>query len=737
MPKPRNFLLGQGEKLAERTQLSRGGGSAGSPYTLAEQRRTLTPKVAEISRQLSVLPSEARPGDEGVALLTLHPAFGSKSTFPTAMLNAVGLRPIGSRPATVTPKKWTRKGKPVPCPSTELFVAGSRSAFTKLGEFIADATEDTVGSGDILKVEDVRTQAPEERIKSMPENATRPLMEIVLHAGNDPRAAGILKHFQLYLNSMDIPIDIADRIDSGQLSFIPVSIPKEKVRRVARFAFLRTARQMPRLRQLNPLRSHGSPSSFPATLPPGKKAMDQSIKVAIFDGGCPDVPELRAWVRRIKGKGVKTSDPEFQSHGLGVTSAVLFGPLKNGVAPGVPYARVDHYRVLDEDTRNDPDGELYPVLRRIIATLKAEKYDFVVLCIGPDLPVDDDDLNPWTTSLDEIFSNGMTLPFCAVGNNGDADHATGLDRVQPPSDGVNVLGIGAVDSEGPSWRRTSYSAIGPSRSPGLITPDCGGFGGDEHEPFFVLSEGSPLVAVPDWGTSYATPYVARMAIGVRASLGPVVNPLALKALLLHACEHRPRELTEVGWGRVPGELEELMTCPSGVVRVIYQGYLESKRYLRAGIPIPRSRIPGKVVLKATLCIATGIDSQNPLQYTRSGLEVFFRRDRDNVKPGKKNPVSTSFFTAPKVGVVVKSNAHEWETVRQGRRSMVGATLKNPAFDIHFNPRQAGHDVTETITIPYAMVVSIEAPHVRDFYDQIVNRYRLQLKPLRPRTRLVV
>jgi hypothetical protein len=64
--------------------------------------------------------------------------------------------------------------------------------------------------------------------------------------------------------------------------------------------------------------------------------------------------------------------------------------------------------VLDSDTDNDPQHELYPVLRRIIAALERESYDFVNLSIGPDIPLDDDDVHPWTAKLstdEEVFEH--------------------------------------------------------------------------------------------------------------------------------------------------------------------------------------------------------------------------------------------------------------------------------------------------------------------------------------------
>jgi hypothetical protein len=69
--------------------------------------------------------------------------------------------------------------------------------------------------------------------------------------------------------------------------------------------------------------------------------------------------------------------------------------------------------------------------------------------------------------------------------------------------------------------------------------------------------------------------------------------------------------------------------------------------------------------------------------------------------------------------------------------MMGNTLKDPVFDIHFNPRVEGRDSNQTVTIPYAMVVTVEAPRMPRIYDHVVNRYRAQLQQLRPQVKVAV
>ena len=73
---------------------------------------------------------------------------------------------------------------------------------------------------------------------------------------------------------------------------------------------------------------------------------------------------------------------------------------------------------LDTDTAKDPQSELYPVLKRIKAILDKNTHDFMVLCLGPELPVEDDDVHPWTAVIDPYLAKGDRLMAIAAGNGG-------------------------------------------------------------------------------------------------------------------------------------------------------------------------------------------------------------------------------------------------------------------------------------------------------------------------------
>jgi len=470
---------------------------------------------------------------------------------------------------------------------------------------------------------------------------------------------------------------------------------------------------------------------------PDSEPVNRELRVAVFDGGVPSGIFPKRLVRRKKIKNLAAATQNSQDHGAGVTSALLYGSLESGRVLPRPFAAVDHYRVIDRDTTHDPQGQYFEVLDRIMGVLRQNRFDFVNLSLGPDLPIEDDEVHVWTASLDEHFSAGNALITVAAGNTGEDDWDSGNARIQAPADGVNLLSIGASDKPDSNWQRAPYSSIGPGRSPGLVKPDILAFGGSQSNPFWVPDISRRGYAVPVQGTSYASPAALRNAIGIRAYLGSVVQPIALKALLIHHSHDGDHNQREVGWGRIPPQPEDMIFCPEGTVHVLYQGLLEPGKYLRARIPLPAEGLEGDVTLTATFCYASEVDPQDPLNYTRAGLEITFRPNRSRFTESEhgqsKQPKTKTFFSAKPYATEeeLRHDAHKWEPCLKETKTFRASTLNDPVFDIHYNARQHGGKYERAKEIPYALVIAVASKRVPELYNKIAQRYRTQLEPLRP------
>ena len=510
--------------------------------------------------------------------------------------------------------------------------------------------------------------------------------------------------------------------------------PAELAEKIARFTPVRALRQMPKLRMMRPnLRTSRVPT--PATRLPVGEPIDPSIRAAIFDGGVPKGHPLGTWAKPIDPAGVGATKPAFQGHGVAVTSAFLFGHINPTKTIGRPYAPVDHYRVFDTSTLNENPYELYDVLGRIDNVLVEKDYDFINLSVGPQLPIEDDDVHAWTAVLDERLSRGTTLATIAVGNDGDGDAAAGLNRIQVPADCVNGLSVGACDSPETPWQRCTYSSVGPGRSPGLVKPDLVEFGGCLQRPFIVVGEKGMYALKATEGTSFSAPSVLRLATGVRAHFGDSLSTLALRALLIHTTEPCEYACEDVGRGRIARSVQDIVLCADDTIRVVYQGKISPARYIRALIPVPSGTIPGRVSITATLCYATEVDPHHPGNYTRAGLEVAFRphdQKRRNTKQIHAN--TKSFFGKAQKGLLeeeLRRDAWKWENCLHGTVTFQGRSLRGPVFDIHYSARLGGRNFAPDKELAYALVVSVQAKKFSDLYDTVVRKYATLIQPLRP------
>ncbi|NDK30196.1 S8 family peptidase [Nesterenkonia sp. Hz 6-5] len=556
------------------------------------------------------------------------------------------------------------------------------------------------------------------------------LVEIVLHASQTSRY--VVDSFIEYASSLGVETRSDKAIFASGLYFVPTEATEAQLSELGKFSFMRAARPLSKMRS-TPQVERSSPlsSEYTSTLPP-KEPVDDSIRVAIFDGGFPSSSPLAPWVRSFTTKDLGAAVPELEDHGHDVTSALLFGTLEPGVSPRSPLCEVDHYRVLDDASGTDP-YELYDVLRRIKDVLDQNEYNFVNLSLGPSVSIEDDDVHPWTAVLDGHLADGKTLMSVAVGNNGE--HSDSLSRrIQVPADCINGFALGAADSSRAGWAKAAYSATGPGRSPGYVKPDVLDFGGTLTEPFLVYQSNTPGQLAWTQGTSFASPSALGRALSMRAHFGDRLTPLGIRALLVQSADHREQERREVGWGRLPSNLDEIVSCGDGQVRVLYQGELHPGQYLRARLPLPSEELLGKVGITATFCFATETDPEDPGSYSRAGLDITFRPHSGNFKDESAvDPKTDSFFKRGDWDTerALRTDAQKWETTLRASRSKLGRSLREPVFDIHYNARSNGGMAQGPKAIPYSLVVDVESKRTADLYDRVANTYAGRLEALQP------
>lgn len=741
MARLNNFLLGNGERLTRPVQVPSGGGDKNPPYDFPRARKRLGAKLKETTKALKSVPPEACPGGEVVAVVTMHPRYISKSDFPEQLLRAVGVRAVGSRSTTVIPEAWGVKKHRESAVTQQIFVAGEKKAFDQWASGIAKWQETHEGADELGHIEDIAAFSADDKLRSIPKDREHVTLEVVLH--ND-QPGDILKAFAAYAERHGAqPLLGRARTVQG-LTFVPVKASSKRARELAQFSFVRVARGMPSLRPVQPTFIRGVAAK--GVVLPNADASG-GAKAVVFDGGLPPNHGLDRWVNVIDPPGIGAAVPFLQRHGLAVTGALLFGHL-SGTA-SAPFCTIDHVRVVDDHSGKDADLEIIDALDRIVAHFLAhpDDYRYSNISLGPALAIDDDEVTVWTATMDDLLAGLNVVATAAVGNDGELDAASGLNRLQPPADGVNILAVGACDSISAPWKRAPYSCVGPGRSPGFVKPDGLEFGGSESEPFMALSSnGTPGQLIEVAGTSFAAPLALRTVTAVDATLDRTLAPLTLRALMIHRAERAGHASADVGWGRFESDVAQMITCEDHEAIVVFQGVLPVGEHLRSPLPLPKRPLTGDITISATLLIAPGVDPEHAAAYTRSGLEISFRPDSRKFRDypdGRQSahPKTKPFFSRKNMygaaEIDARDDGHKWEPCRKNTKKYRSSSLHEPCFDIYYHHREGTAKAKDPQPIPYALIVGISAAKMPDLYARIVRTYANQLVQLRPKVQIQV
>lgn len=736
MNKP-NFLIGRGEMLTYPIPAPKGGGGGESVYSFEYSKAKLKPQFEAAAKSIDSLDASAYPDDFAVAKLVMNPSYIARSYFPEKLLRESRLQSVGSRSVKIKPEKWAKKAEPTTVSTTEIFVVGKRSAFRNLSNLVGTLEPGSKEAEDLTHIEQFSAVKPTDRIIDSGTEKSR-FFEVGVHL-LDGNHTDIQRAFLSFAKKIGVRVHNELGLTAGGLWFVPVECERKALAKLAEFAFVRVIRPVPKMRGMRPIIRAQGPS-ISCTLPTDGPISTQP-RVAILDGGLPENHTLGKWIANTWALDeAASSDPAGPEHGLGVTSAFLFGPIEPGTPANRPYSFVDNIRVLDDLSNEEDPLELYRTLGHIETVLISREYEFLNLSLGPDLPIEDNEVHAWTSVIDSHLSDGRTFMTVAAGNNGLSDRLLRLDRVQVPSDCVNAVAVGAANNVGDTWARAGYSATGPGRSPGIIKPDLMAFGGDGGRYFHVVAPGNRPALAPQLGTSFAAPYLLRNAVGIRSILGTDLTPLAIKALLVHAAHMTEQHsLWEVGWGKPPEDVMDIITCGEGVARIVYQGQLKPGKYLRAPLPLPPQGLEGMVTLSATFCFASPTDPQDAASYTRAGLEVTFRPSDEKQGADAQNADTKGFFSRKKLATeqVLRSDHAKWETVMHASKRMRATSFKNPAFDIHYNAREGGGSTRYAEVIPYALIFTVHAPKCPDVYNDILRAYNQTLVQIQPKVVLPV
>lgn len=729
----KNFIIGYGETLTNPVSIKKGSGDKKHPYTEEEGRLRFQHNLEEIIWDIENKPAETCANDEVVVKFIQHPSYLAKTYYPRKLFKKFGIKDVGSRSIKISPDNWGTQKHPDIAVASCIFVSGKKDDYQKMLRDVEHNHLDQISLDFIRTIERVDLFTPKEKIKTLDSTREINKLEVVIHASEEEKS--VIDAFLQYLTKLGGNAENNKSKSVGGLTFIPVTIEHGLEEQLAEFSHLRALRSIPKLRFNKPELTRSQLKE--AFKLPHNYKLSEKFKVCIFDGGLGDHHILGALASEIIPPDISTSHPKFLAHGSEVCSTYLFGPYEPGSGQlGSPYTRVDVVRVLSPEDDNDPD--LFTVLSRIEAVLKDKKYKYINMSLGPQIAVDDDDVHVWTSVLDQYLQDGHCLATIAIGNDGDLPGELG--RIQPPSDMVNSLAIGAIDSQTNNWKRAPYSCKGPGRSPGLVKPDGVLFGGSDEENFYLYSPLTDSI-VGTMGTSFASPLAMRVAAGIDALTDFELTTNSVKALMIHNAKHEDHLQNDVGWGKLPHKPEEVLECLDDEATIVYQGELKPNQYLRIPIPVPKNADCTWVVLKATFSINAVTDPEHPLHYTRSGLDITFRANQNKTSEEQHHPDTKSFFSSKNLypsEEELREDAHKWETTVSRSQRFRLTTLDNPVFDVKYHAREQGAatDNSELDPIKYSLILTIQTIGDVNLYNNILQKNQT-LQPLKVSTRIQI
>jgi len=450
-------LLRNGEKLAHKLKRKRGGGEKFHPRTFEQAKKVLAPMTKTLRSEAETMPAGLR-GERIVFEAELLPNYLAASYSPKNLRAIADLVPVGSKAARGV--RRTRKGDKPDEPTKSVLFAGTVDSVQRLDDLLqqpaSDIDEDV--QDDIIKFERISLASPERVIKRPSENVEQAAdgqkgWEAVLHPPVDINGEVTLSARDLVLRRWSEWLEKlggsmhADFVRAvGNLLFMPISLDPGQLEHAARFNPLRVLRPMPRMRNIGGELRSVDPGDTAPSVPTVADAPKANI--AIFDGGVDaNHPLLAPFVTQVDLTSAAPAQV-CENHGTLVTSAALYGHIELGKGLQEPPSSVDHFRVLPRPPHVSAIDEVYWVTDQVEAILRGSPHKLAVLSYGPDETVDEDsEPHRFTATLDRIaYLEGITIAV-AAGNNGQAERSPlGLDRVQPPSDGVNVLGVGSCEN---------------------------------------------------------------------------------------------------------------------------------------------------------------------------------------------------------------------------------------------------------------------------------------------------
>lgn len=387
--------------------------------------------------------------------------------------------------------------------------------------------------------------------------------------------------------------------------------------------------------------------------------------VGVLDSGIAANSYLAPWLMKVHEE-YYGADLQDKSHGSMVASVLEYSDELNGTnffaTPGV--MMMEAVIAPDFKKENAYAEDLIDNVRDAVERHKDIK--IWTMSAGTDEECDPFSFSEYGMALDNIEDENNVLIIKSAGNSLSFIRNGKYERIAKMADSVRSVVVGSIAGEKGRYdlaeidMPSPFTRCGPG--PGyIVKPDLVAYGGNAGKRpdgnisttgVKVFNSAGILSSAP--GTSFSTPWVARVASELDYLLEGEFDPLLIKALMIHNAGYPAGGMMKMddkrklmGFG-MPLGTRDILYNSENEITLILRDSLEKKQYIEIlGFPFAQSLVgdDGRYHCDITMTVVHSpiLRSSEKAEYCQSDIRVAFGtiegiEQRDTTQPRIKNPL---------------------------------------------------------------------------------------------------
>lgn len=385
--------------------------------------------------------------------------------------------------------------------------------------------------------------------------------------------------------------------------------------------------------------------------------------IGVLDSGIKRNPYLTPWLLDENEEYYEESLQD-KSHGSMVASVLEYSDELNGT----DFAFIDGVMMLEAIIAPDLHKEnVYPedLLDNVRDAIEHHKNIKIwTMSVGTTEEISLDSFSEYGMALDNIADENDVLIIKSVGNSAAFARRSPTERVAKMADSVRALVVGSIAGEKSVYDFAEIDMPSPftRRGPGpayIVKPDLVAYGGNagirpdgrlSATGVKVFDGDGKLTRAP--GTSFSTPWIARIAAELDFLLDGDFDPLLIKALMIHNAGYpiggrmaMDEKKKFMGFG-MPSGTREILYNSENEITLILRDKLEKGHFIDIlDFPFSESMIGedglyhGQIIL--TIVSAPILRTSEGSEYCQSDIKVAFGtmegiKERDTTKRTIRN-----------------------------------------------------------------------------------------------------